>query len=161
MDAATPAASHAGIARTETWATCSSEASSVSSARTIPVSSRSRCLPIGTGDVEASGALNLYSQDQPFERTDEDIGRRYVTSASVVVANARAYARAREAIEQLQEALLSRDAIGQAKGIIQSRDGCAPDEAFDRLRVMSQHRNVKLRDLAEAVIEAPDDLVHE
>jgi GAF domain-containing protein len=117
-------------------------------------------LPIGTGDLGMSGALNLYSRDRPFEQTDEDIGRRYVTSASVVVANAHAYARTREVIEQLEEALQSRDAIGRAKGIIQSRAGCSPDEAFDQLRVMSQHRNVKLRDLAEAVVESRDDLVH-
>ena len=69
----------------------------------------------------------------------------------------RAYAKAQEVIEQLQEALQSRDVIGQAKGIIQAREGCGPDEAFERLRSMSQHRNIKLRDLAKAVVEAPDD----
>jgi AmiR/NasT family two-component response regulator len=48
---------------------------------------------------------------------------------------------------------------GQAKGIIQARAGCGPDEAFDRLRSISQHRNIKLRDLAKAVVESPDDFV--
>jgi hypothetical protein len=32
--------------------------------------------------------------------------------------------------------------------------------AFERLRVMSQQRSVELRDLAEALVEARDDLVH-
>lgn len=116
-------------------------------------------LPIVTSDVGATGALNLYSQEQPFEEIDEDIGRRYMGSVAVAVANARAHARAREVIDQLQEALLSRDVIGRAKGVIQTYEGCGPDEAFDRLRSMSQHRNVKLRDLAAKVVKAPDDFV--
>jgi AmiR/NasT family two-component response regulator len=77
--------------------------------------------------------------------------------ASVAVANARAYAKAQAVIEQLQEALQSRDVIGQAKGIIEAREGCGPDEAFERLRDMSQHRNVKLRDLAKSVVESPEE----
>jgi len=114
-------------------------------------------LPLVIGNHGTSGALNMYSTNRPFEQADEDVGRRFAPSASVAVANARAYAKAQEVIEQLQEALQSRDVIGQAKGIIQAREGCGPDEAFERLRSMSQHRNVKLRDLARAVVEAPDD----
>ena len=49
--------------------------------------------------------------------------------------------------------------IGQAKGIIQVREHCGPDEAFERLRDLSQHRNIKLRDLAKAVVESPDDIL--
>jgi len=49
--------------------------------------------------------------------------------------------------------------IGQAKGIIQAREHCGPDEAFERLRDLSQHRNVKLRDLAKAVVESPDEIL--
>jgi AmiR/NasT family two-component response regulator len=101
--------------------------------------------------------LNLYSQNQPFQEADEEIGRRFVAPASVAVANARAYAKAQAVIEQLQEALQSRDVIGQAKGIIQAREGLGPDQAFARLRDMSQHRNVKLRDLAKAVVESPEE----
>ena len=48
--------------------------------------------------------------------------------------------------------------IGQAKGIIQARERCSPDEAFERLRDLSQHRNIKLRDLAKAVVDTPDIL---
>jgi AmiR/NasT family two-component response regulator len=49
--------------------------------------------------------------------------------------------------------------IGQAKGIIQAREHCGPDEAFERLRDLSQHRNIKLRELAKAVVESPDDIL--
>ena len=61
--------------------------------------------------------------------------------------------------EGIETALQSRDVIGQAKGIIQVRERCGPDEAFERLRDLSQHRNIKLRDLARAVVESPDDIL--
>lgn len=114
-------------------------------------------LPLVVGNHGTAGVLNLYSQNQPFEEADEAIGRRFVAPASVAVANARAYAKAQAVIEQLQEALQSRDVIGQAKGIIQAREGVDADQAFERLRDMSQHRNVKLRDLAKAVVESPEE----
>ncbi len=116
-------------------------------------------LPLVIGNHGTGGVLNLYSQNRSFEETDEVIGRRFMPPASVAVANARAYAKAHAVIEQLQEALQSRDVIGQAKGIIQVREHCGPDEAFERLRDLSQHRNIKLRDLAKAVVESPDDIL--
>jgi GAF domain-containing protein len=116
-------------------------------------------LPLAIGNHGTGGVLNLYSQSRPFEEVDEEIGRRFMPPASVAVANARAYAKAHAVIEQLQEALRSRDVIGQAKGIIQARERCGPDAAFDRLRNLSQHRNIKLRDLARAVVDSPDEIL--
>ena len=114
-------------------------------------------LPLVIGNHGTAGVLNMYSENRPFEIGDEEIGRRFAAPASVAVANARAYAKAQAVIEQLQEALQSRDVIGQAKGIIEARERCGPDEAFERLRDISQHRNIKLRDLAKAIVESPDD----
>ena len=51
-------------------------------------------------------------------------------------------------VEQLQLALETRDVIGQAKGILMERFRITADEAFDLLRVASQHRNRKLNALA-------------
>jgi GAF domain-containing protein len=116
-------------------------------------------LPLVIGNHGTGGVLNLYSQNRPFEIADEEIGRRFAVPASVAVANARAYVKAQAVIEQLQEALQSRDVIGQAKGIIQAREGCDPDDAFERLRQVSQHRNIKLRDLAQRVVESPDEFL--
>ena len=113
-------------------------------------------LPLVVGNHGTAGVLNLYSRKRSFEETDEEIGRRFVAPASVAVANAKAYAKARAVIEQLEEALQSRDVIGQAKGIIEAREHCGPDEAFERLRGISQHRNIKLRDLAAAIVDSPD-----
>jgi AmiR/NasT family two-component response regulator len=111
------------------------------------------------GNHGTGGVLNLYSRHRPFGEADEAVGRRFMPPASVAVANARAYAKAHAVIEQLQEALQTRDVIGQAKGIIQAREHCGPEEAFERLRDLSQHRNVKLRDLAKAMVESPDEIL--
>lgn len=113
-------------------------------------------LPLTIGNHGTAGALNLYSEIGPFQDIDEEIGNKFVGPASVTIANARAYAKAQELTEQLHEALESRDIIGQAKGIIEAREGCTPEQAFKRLRVISQHRNIKLRDLAKSVVEAPN-----
>jgi AmiR/NasT family two-component response regulator len=42
--------------------------------------------------------------------------------------------------------------IGQAKGILMSRDGIDADAAFEVLREASQRLNVKVREVADQVI---------
>lgn len=54
--------------------------------------------------------------------------------------------------EQLQEALQSRDLIGQAKGILMARHQIDADAAFDLLRERSQSLNRKLRDVAQELV---------
>lgn len=48
----------------------------------------------------------------------------------------------------------SRAAIEQAKGIVMGARGVDADAAFDVLRIASQHRNTRLRELAEQVVQA-------
>jgi AmiR/NasT family two-component response regulator len=45
-----------------------------------------------------------------------------------------------------------RDLIGMAKGILMATTGCGPDEAFERLKVESSHRNMKLWQVAETYV---------
>ena len=51
-------------------------------------------------------------------------------------------------VEGLEEALLSRDVIGQAKGVLMERFHLTPDQAFEELRASSQKHNRKVRDIA-------------
>ena len=53
----------------------------------------------------------------------------------------------------LQEALASRSTIDQALGVLMAQNRCTRDEAFGILRRASQHRNLKLREIASTVIE--------
>ena len=53
----------------------------------------------------------------------------------------------------LEEALLSRDVIGQAKGILMERLHLTSEQAFEQLREASQTHNRKVRDLAAELAE--------
>ncbi|MDP8974788.1 MAG: GAF and ANTAR domain-containing protein [Actinomycetota bacterium] len=98
------------------------------------------------------GALNLYSLSRTFGADDEEVSEAFAAHAAVAVANADAYHQARDLSRHLEEALKSRDLIGQAKGIIMERERVTADQAFDMLRKVSQAKNVKLREVAELVV---------
>ncbi|MBV8980444.1 MAG: ANTAR domain-containing protein [Acidimicrobiia bacterium] len=51
-------------------------------------------------------------------------------------------------IEHLHKALISRDVIGQAKGILMERFKLTADEAFLVLVKASQHQNVRVAELS-------------
>lgn len=61
-----------------------------------------------------------------------------------------------EQVAGLEVALLTRDIIGQAKGILMERYRITADEAFDRLKTASQDNNRKVRDLAEQLASTGD-----
>lgn len=101
---------------------------------------------------EVVGSLNLYSTTGAFDTEAERIGRLFAVQAAAALANVKTLHDARSMVDQLTQALESRDVIGQAKGIIMAREGCAPDQAFDVLRRASQRTNLKLRDVAVQVV---------
>lgn len=101
-------------------------------------------------EEDTMGALNLYSKSPAaFDEDSRELGSVFAAHASVALAGAR-----RE--EQLQEALGSRDVIGQAKGILMARQNLTSDQAFAVLRKASQRLNVKLRDIADNVVSGTD-----
>ena len=102
---------------------------------------------------EVVGSLNFYSCGGSFSEHDEQIGDMLAAQAAVGLRNAQTFAEALEMVEQLNEALQSRDVIGQSKGMLMTRFDVDPDEAFDLLRRFSQRSNRKLRDVAAEVAE--------
>jgi AmiR/NasT family two-component response regulator len=54
---------------------------------------------------------------------------------------------------QLGEALISRAVIDQALGVLMSRTGASPDEAFGRLRSMSQAQHLKVAEVARILVD--------
>lgn len=62
-------------------------------------------------------------------------------------------AAARAQVDELARALQSSRQIGMAMGILMERHRLAPDRAFQVLRQLSQRRNVKLREVADAIVE--------
>ncbi|MFE7895983.1 ANTAR domain-containing protein [Streptomyces sp. NPDC057424] len=59
--------------------------------------------------------------------------------------------------EQLGRALASREVIDQARGMMMALAPCPSDRAWDLLVDVSQHCNIKLRDVAEALVATTKD----
>ena len=98
-----------------------------------------------TGERSA-GALNLFGfQPHEWDVEAESVG-------SVLAAHAAAAIIATQQERQLKAALLTRDRIGQAKGIIMERFDVDDVRAFQMLRQLSQEGNTKLVEVAERVI---------
>jgi GAF domain-containing protein len=105
-------------------------------------------------DGEGIGALNLYSRTpQAFSPADEVHARRFSEPAAVVVANAYLFWECRQLAENLEAAMASRAVIEQAKGVLMAQRGVDADAAFDLLRIVSQRENVKLREVAQRLVE--------
>jgi hypothetical protein len=97
----------------------------------------------------AQGALNLYS---PHVGAFEDIGslgELFAHQAAVAIAYARE-------VHNLQEAVRTRQSIGQAIGIVMERYRLTEERAFAFLTRLSQHRNVKLRLVAQELVAAAE-----
>jgi GAF domain-containing protein len=96
---------------------------------------------------QTMGALNVYAEEpNAFDEETEEVGLIFATHSSVAWNSAR-----RD--EQLRKALTTRDAIGQAKGMIMERYGIGAIQAFEMLRQLSQDSNVPLARIAQEIIE--------
>lgn len=91
------------------------------------------------------GALNLYAREAgAFSAEDEQIGLLLASHAAVALAGA-------QEVGELHAALITRDIIGQAKGILMERYRLTGPAAFQLLVTASQNTNTKLRDIAESI----------
>lgn len=96
---------------------------------------------------ENLGMLNLYSsKPEAFTQRSEKVGWVFASHAAVAFASARNDA-------QLHEAIATRQGIGEAMGVIMNRYKVSRGQAFELLKKSSQHRNVKLREVAQEVVE--------
>jgi hypothetical protein len=100
------------------------------------------------------GALNVYARAKDaFGSEAVRIGELFAQPAAVSVHNAHILVQSQRLADQLGAALVNRAVIDQALGVIMSRTGANPQEAFDRLRAMSQARHVKVAELARLLLD--------
>jgi GAF domain-containing protein len=110
-------------------------------------------LPLLLDDV-LIGAINAYARmPDAFTEHSVELGTQFAGPAAVSVHNTQLLAAARTKADQLQTALTSRAVIDQAIGILRSRTGGSSDEAFGRLREISQAENVKLAVIAQRLVD--------
>ena len=81
------------------------------------------------------------------------LGSAFAAPAAVSVYNTQLLVAAQERAEQLQRALASRKVIDQAIGIIRGRTGGTGEDAFNRLKRISQTENTKLAAVAERMVD--------
>lgn len=100
------------------------------------------------------GAINVYAHHKDtFDEHAAELGELYAAPAAVAVHNAQVLSQALALTAQLQTALSSRPVIDQAIGLLRGRSGGTSEEAFGRLRAISQSENTKLAIIAQRIVD--------
>ena len=100
------------------------------------------------------GAINVYARGKDvFDDHAAELGELFAAPAAVAVHNAQILTQAQALAAQLQAALSSRPVIDQAIGLLRGRTGGTAEEAFARLRAISQSEHTKLADVAQHVVD--------
>lgn len=101
-----------------------------------------------------ASALNLYARlPGAFGATGRGQGQLFATLAGLALDSAHDRAAEDDRTANLTQALRTRELIGQAQGILMERERITADQAFAILRRASQHLNVRLREIAENLVE--------
>lgn len=99
---------------------------------------------------DSNGALNLYSRSRGSFEDLGGLGQLFSHQAATAIDYARE-------ITHLQQAVQTRQTIGQAVGIVMHQYGLDDARAFAFLARLSSHNNQKLRVVADQVIAAVND----
>jgi GAF domain-containing protein len=103
---------------------------------------------------EALGVLEIYGRSAyAFEAVERAKGLLLGVLAGLAFTSARTHEDDERRAANLHAALATREIIGQAQGILIERERITADQAFDVLRRASQHLNVKLRDVAQTLVD--------
>jgi hypothetical protein len=100
------------------------------------------CVPLWVDDRRL-GSLSLYAgAPGAFDANAKRLADLYATPGALALLEA-------QRADQLQRAMVSRDVIGQAKGVLMERYRITADEAFTLLKAASQKVNRRVVDVAE------------
>jgi putative methionine-R-sulfoxide reductase with GAF domain len=107
------------------------------------------------------GALDLYSNEPgAFDEAARAFGTVFAAHAALALAGAQLHEHDLANAEGLRAALEARDVIGQAKGILMAQYDIDDLDAFALLRETSNRLNLKLRAVADHVVDThalPDE----
>ncbi|MGH9088106.1 MAG: ANTAR domain-containing protein [Acidimicrobiales bacterium] len=105
------------------------------------------------------GALNCYSQfPQAFGAVDRGKAFVLATLAGLALSAAEGKEESDAKAHDLEAALVTREVIGPAQGILMERERITADQAFDLLRLASRRLNVKPRDVAQRLVDTGENL---
>lgn len=101
-------------------------------------------------DSDLLAGLNVYSkQHDAFDEADEGVATLLATHGALAVMAAQRL----DKIDNLGKALLTSRRIGAAIGVLMAMRKTTYDQAFDLLKIASQHTHRKLAHIAEEVLE--------
>jgi GAF domain-containing protein len=104
------------------------------------------------------GALNLYARyPSAFGVMDRARATILASLASLALSAAHSHEDEERRKLNLQAALATRETIGEALGILMERERITSNQAFDILRRASQHLHIKLREVAQNLIDTGED----
>jgi GAF domain-containing protein len=99
------------------------------------------------------GGLNLFDDSaQSMPEADRRLAQALADVATIGILHRRSAHRSTMVAEQLQHALNSRIVIEQAKGVLAERSNMTMQSAFEVLRRHARNHNLKLTDVALAVV---------
>lgn len=103
------------------------------------------------------GALNLFRVSPgALSPTEVLVGQALADAATIGLLHERSTRQSKMLTEQLQTALNSRVVIEQAKGKLAERLGLDVDQAFNLLRDFARNHNLRLPDLARALVDGTE-----
>ncbi len=115
-------------------------------------------LAVPLGAADRTGVLGLYcAEPNGFGPTGRRAAELLAAAVTGVLRNVAECESLRALAANLRCALSSRAVIDQAKGILMARFGVDADGAFAQLVTVSNRRNVKVRALAELLVEGHAD----
>src|SRR5487761_519241 len=119
------------------------------------------CLPMRLRG-RVIGALNFFRVDSiSLDSEDVVVAQGLADVATIAILQHQTFVDAKVLNSQLSNALNSRIAIEQAKGMISQATNCDMHEAFNRLRAHARNHNLRLTALANAIVDGkvhPRDL---
>ena len=119
------------------------------------------CLPMRLRG-RVIGALNFFRIDSiSLDSEDVVVAQGLADVATIAILQHQTFVDGKVLNSQLSNALNSRIAIEQAKGMISQATNCEMLEAFDRLRSHARNNNLRLTALANAIVDGtvqPQDL---
>jgi GAF domain-containing protein len=103
---------------------------------------------------QVAGVINLYStRANAFHESGGRTAELLTGALTAVIQDRQERSELKTLAAQLEQALTSRAQIDQAKGVLMGTLGVSADDAFKRLVTASQHRNVKVREIAAQLLE--------
>jgi len=109
---------------------------------------------VPTDPEEIAASLNFYAKRQ-LALSDDQLAHAitYAEQLAATILSVDAYRAAIRLAQGMAEAMRSRAQIEQAKGMLMADHGLNADEAFEQLARLSQHANIKVRDVARRLVE--------